>query len=233
MKTLDQAWEALKGLDWGADVAPLAAIDQAIAQAHGNEAATVELEEKLLGMLSTASAAGRDFICRRLVSVGSARSVAALAGMLPAAETSHLARLALESMGSPEAIAALRTAAAAATGLQKIGLLGSLAKLKDAASVAMLAAATKDADAQVSHAAVWCLGQIGGADAVAALTSVAPSDDATKMAVADAMLLCADRFLAEGNNAGARDLYKKFTGEAQPKHVRLAANKGVLSTVRR
>lgn len=233
MDDMEKAWEALQGLDWGADVAPLATIDQAIAHAHGNEAATVELEEKLLGMLSKTSAAGRDFICRRLVHVGSARSVAALAGMLAPAETSHLARLALESMGSPEAIAALRTAAAAATGLQKIGLLGSLAKLKDGDSIAMLAAATKAGDAQVSHAAVWCLGQIGGVDAVAALTSFAPNDDATKVAVADAMLLCADRFLAEGNNAAARDLYKKFTGEAHAKHVRLAANKGVLATVRR
>jgi hypothetical protein len=97
----------------------------------------------------------------------------------------------------------------------------------------MLAAATKDADAAISHAAVWCLGQIGGADAVAALNSITANDDATKMAVADALLLCADRLLADGNNAGARDLYKKYTGDAQPKHVRLAANKGVLATVRR
>lgn len=233
MKTLDQAWEALKGLEWGADVAPLTSIDQAIAQAHGNEAATVELEEKLLAALDKASAAGRDFICRRLVSVGSGRCVAALAGMLTQAETSHLARLALEGIGSPEATTALRTAAESATGAVKIGLLGSLAKLKDAGSVAMLAAATKDADGAISHAAIWCLGQIGGADAVAALAGVTATEDATKMAVADAMLLCADRFLAEGNNAAARDLYKKHTGEAQPKHVRLAANKGVLSTVRR
>ncbi len=233
MEDWDKAWEALKGLDWGTDVGPLAAFDRMIADAHGNVEATAELENKLLAMLSSATAAGRDFICRRLVSVGSARSVSTLASMLTQAETSQLARMVLEQLRIEEATTALRAAAESATGAVKIGLLGSLAKLKDAGSVAMLAAATKDADGATSHAAVWCLGQIGGADAVAALASVVANDDATKIAVADALLLCADRFLAEGKNAAARDLYKKYTGEAQPKHVRLAANKGVLATVRR
>jgi HEAT repeat protein len=233
MNTLDQAWEALQSLDWGSDLAALAPIDQWIAEAHGDAAASAQLEAKLLGVLSQATAAGRDYACRRLVTVGTAASVPALAPMLTSAETSHLARIVLEQLALPEATAALRTAAAAATGSVKIGLMSSLAKLKDADSVALLQAATTDADAGTRLAAVWCLGQIGGADAVAAVSAVTDADAATKLAVADALLLCADRFLAEGNNAAARDLYRKYTGEAQPKHVRLAANKGVLATVRR
>ncbi len=233
MEVFDQAWEALQSLDWGSDVAALAPIDQAIVSAHGDPVATAELEEKLLGVLGKATAAGRDFACRRLVSVASVKSVAVLAEMLPQAETSQMARMVLEQLALPEATTALRSAAEAATGSTKIGLMGSLAKLKDAGAVALLTAATKDADAQVRHSAVWCLGQIGGADAVVTLAAIEANDDATKLAVADALLLCADRFLAEGNNAAARDLYRKYTGEAQPKHVRLAANKGVLSTVRR
>lgn len=233
MVDMDKIWDDLMGLDWGSDLGRLAAIDRMIADAHGNAERNAELERAMLSLLGSASAAGRDFICRRLVSVGSAACVPTLGGMLTKAETSHMARLALEGMGSPEAVSALRGAAESATGAQKIGLMGSLAKLKDAGAIAMLAAATKDADAAIGRAAVWCLGQIGGAEAVTALTGVSANDDATKLAVADALLLCADRLLAEGNNTAARDLYKKFTGEAQPKQVRLAANKGVLATVRR
>ncbi|MBL8888906.1 MAG: hypothetical protein JNL67_02935 [Planctomycetaceae bacterium] len=233
MEDMDKVLDTLRGLEWGADLGPLAAIDQMIADAQGKAEATAELEKAMLSVLGSASAAGRDFICRRLVSVGSAACVPTLSGMLTQAETSHMARLALEAVGAPEAAAALRTAAESATGTPKIGLMGSLAKLKDGGSVTMLAAATKAADATISHAAIWCLGQIGGAEAVAALSGITANDDATKLAVADALLLCADRLLAEGNNAGARDLYRKYTGEAQPKQVRLAANKGVLASVRR
>ncbi len=229
---LDQAWEALKGLDWGSDLSPLAAIDQAIDQAQGNPTALAELEEKMLGMLGDANHAGRDYIVRRLLLVGSERCVAALSPHLTQAETSHQARLTLEQLHLPAAVDALRAAVPAATGAAKIGLMGSLAKLRDAQATELFASAATGDDAEVRAAAIWCLGQIGDEAAAAALANV-PADDQTTVAVTDAMLSCAERLLAAGNPSAARTIFSKFTGEGQPQHVRLAANKGLLATVRR
>jgi len=229
---LEQAWEALKGLDWGSDLSPLAPIDQAIAQTQSDAAAQAELEEKMLGLLGTATHAGRDYLVRRLVLVGSERCVAALAPHLTQPETSHQARLTLEQLHLPAAVEALRAALPDATGAVKVGLMGSLAKLQDNQATALFAAAATDSDAEVRAAAVWCLGQIGDQAAAEALAGV-PADDQMTVAVTDALLSCADRLLVAGNPTAARDIFRKFTGEGQPQHVRLAANKGLLATVRR
>lgn len=229
---LDQAWEALKGLDWGSDMSPLAAIDQAIDQAQGNPAAQAELEEKMLGMLGATTHAGRDYIVRRLVLIGSERSVAALSPHLTQAETSHQARLTLEQLHLPAAVEALRAAVPAATGAAKIGLMGSLAKLGDAQATPLFATAAGSDDAEVRAAAIWCLGQIGDETAAAALANV-PAEEQTTVMRTDALLSCAERLLAAGNPSAARAIFSKFTGESQPQHVRLAANKGLLATVRR
>ena len=49
-----------------------------------------------------------------------------------------------------------------------------------------------------------------------------------KQAVADASLVCAERLLADGKKAEATLVYKSLCGEDQPKHVRLAATRGLL-----
>jgi hypothetical protein len=50
-----------------------------------------------------------------------------------------------------------------------------------------------------------------------------------KPAVADACLACAEHLLADGKKAEAIGLYKSLAGEDQPKHVRLAATRGLLA----
>jgi len=233
---LDQAWEALRALDWGGDLGPLAAIDAAIDSAHGDAAAKSELEQKFVVLLhEDLSLAARDYICRRLVTIGGAGCVPTVAAMLGDPQTSHLARMVLEQIDLPESRAAMRDAAALAQGTVKIGLLGSLAKLDDQESVGLFTAALVDDHAEVRQTAVWCLGQVGGSQAVESLSAVdMDSDDSgMRIAMTDAMLACADRMLANGERTQAMALYRKFTGEEQPPHVRVAANRGVLASVRR
>jgi len=50
-----------------------------------------------------------------------------------------------------------------------------------------------------------------------------------KMPVGDACLVCAEQLLADGKKAEAVALYKQLRGDDQPKRVKVAATKGMLT----
>lgn len=226
---LEDAFEALKTFDWGSDPKVLKPIDDTIAASHGDAAARRELETKLLDSLqSGVSRAAKDFICRKLTIIGTAASVPILAGLLADAENSHMARYALERIESPEAAQALREALPNLSGQLRIGVIGSLGVRQDTAAVPALAKLLTDSDTDTARAAAFALGDIRTAEAAQTLTSVAVSEGA-RSAVADAVLACAEALLAKGEKAQAIVLYRKLTGEDQPKQVRLAATRGMLA----
>jgi HEAT repeat protein len=228
---VDKAFEALKTYDWGADRNLLAPIDAAVVATHDDPAAGKQLETRLAAVLKTdAPRDAKDFVCRKLMVIGTAESVPALAELLTDKDLSHMARYALQRMPAPEATQALRDALPKVDGVTKIGVIGSLGARHDAASVPALAALLGDADAKIACSAAYALGAIGTADASKALGGAAKtSSDGLKQAVADASLRCAERLLADGNRAEAMRVYKSLCGEDQPKHVRLAATRGLLA----
>jgi HEAT repeat protein len=228
---LDQALEALKTYDWGTDRGPLKPIDEAvIAAARGNEAASKELEAKLAAVLkTTVSRDAKDYVCRKLVMIGTAASVPTLAELLTDKDMSHMGRYALERIPAPEAAAALRDALPKVNGALKVGMISSLGVRRDTACVPALAALLADADANVAVAAAYALGDIRGADATKALTAAKPASAAAKQAVIDGSLCCAEGLLAEGKKAEAMAIYQSLGGEDQPKQVRLAATRGKLA----
>ena len=92
---LSNALEALKTYDWGTDRAVLAPIDEAVISTHDDEASRQELEASLAAVLSTpVSRDAKDYVCRKLMVIGTAASVPALARLLPEEEHSHMARFA-------------------------------------------------------------------------------------------------------------------------------------------
>ena len=108
---LDQAFEALSKFDWGQDTKLLAPINEAIVATHGDAAKRKELEERLVAALKTELPLdARQFVCRKLMVIGTAACVPALAALLPEKQLSHMARFALERITAPEAAAALRDA---------------------------------------------------------------------------------------------------------------------------
>ena len=227
---MDQAFEALKTYDWGADLKALTPIDEAVIATRGNAEARKELETRLAEVLKTpVPRDAKDFVCRKLMVVGTAASVPALAALLPAPENSHMARYALERIAAPEAAQALREALPKLSGALKVGVIGSLGVRQDAASVPLLAALLGDADAVVARAAALALGDIRTPEAARVLASTKPVQDGAKPAAIDASLACAEKLLADGKKAEALALYKGLTGENQPKHVRLAATRGMLA----
>jgi len=227
---LNSALDALKTYDWGADSTPLKPIEEAILSSRGDAAARRELELKLAAVLqSDVPRDAKDFVCRKLMVIGSAASVPALAELLGNAELSHMARYALERISAPEAAAALRDSLAKLGGAQKVGVVGSLGVRRDAASVATLAPLVADADASVATAAAYALGAIRSADAAKALAAAKPASDAAKKASTDASLACAEALLADGKKAEALAIYKGVASGNGAKHVKLAATRGILA----
>ncbi|MGD0896948.1 MAG: hypothetical protein ABR915_03870 [Thermoguttaceae bacterium] len=223
---VEKALESLKTYDWGTDRKTLKPIDDAVVATHGDAAARKELETRLAAVLATgASRSAKDFACRTLMIIGTADSVPALAALLPDKDLSHMARYALERIPAPEAAKALRDALPKLSGALKVGVIGSLGARRDHESVralCMLAALAKGA---VAAAAAGALGDIGTPEAAGALRH-AP---ALEPAVADALLACAERLLADGKKAEAIVIYKSLAGEGYSKQVRLAATRGLLS----
>lgn len=227
---LDQAFEALKSYDWGTDRNLLNPIDEAVIAAHGNDVAGKELETRLATVLKTGvSRDAKDFICRKLMIIGTAASVPTLAELLPEQDHSHMARFALERCPGPEAAQVMRDALPNLSGALKIGVIGSLGVRRDAASVPALGVLLGDADAAVASSAACALGDIRNADAAKALMEAKPTDEGVKLAVVDASLNCAEGMLANGKKLEAIALYKPLVGGDFPKHVRLAATRGMLA----
>jgi HEAT repeat protein len=227
---LDKAFEALKTYDWGADRKALNPIDDAVVATLGEAAARKALEVRLAAVLKTGvSRDAKDVVCRWLRIGGTAESVPTLAGLLPDKELSHMARYALERMEAPEAGAALCAALPKVDGALKVGVAGSLGARRDAAAAPALIGLLDDADAAIVIAAATALGEIATPEAATALTAAAKKAPAgARTAVIDGALRAAEQLAAAGKKAEATAVYKAFMGDDVPKHVKLAAIRGML-----
>jgi HEAT repeat protein len=228
---VDNAFNTLKTYDWGADRGALNPIDQAIIATHGDAAARRALEKRLVDALAGGlSRSAQDYVCRKLRVVGTAQSVKTLAVLLPAEETSHIARYALERIPDEKAVEALRGALPKVSSKLKPGLIGSLGKRRDTKSVKAIAKFLGDSDPQVAQAAAQALALIGTPAAAKELSKFAKKAPAgMKTPVADARLICAEQLLADGEKSGAVALYEELRGDDQPAHVKVAAMRGMLT----
>lgn len=238
---LDQALEALKTYDWGTDTSVLTPIDDAIAASQGDPAVRADLERQLAGVLKTELTIDAvDYVCRKLMVIGSSASLPVLAELLLKPAHSHMARYALERISSPEAgqtlhealekmnAASFRTDVADASTML-IGVMGSLGVRRHPASVPALTALLAHEDAAVARAAACALGAIQTPEAAQALVAAKTNGPEAAAAVIDASLACAERLLSDGKKVEALAIYKRFGSDGQAKHVRLAATRGVLA----
>lgn len=227
---LDEAFEALKTYDWGADSAPLAAIDEAVLASGDDPGVQKDVESRLAAVLAMdVPRDAKDYACRKLMVVGTAASTGALGKLLGSEENAHMARYALERMPAPEASQTLREALPNLAGDLQIGVISSLGVRKDAASIPALTALLGGADVAVARAAAIALGDIGSADAGLALAGAKSSAPETKLAATDGLLACAESMLVAGKKADALAIYQRMAGQEQPKHIRLAATRGMLA----
>lgn len=226
---LDSAFEALKKFDWGSDLTALNPIEEAIVSGKGKPDSTKEVESRLIAALQgELSLDAREYVCRKLATIGTAAAVPALAPLLVQPEISHMSRFALERIPAPEAGQALRDALAKVSGKVKIGIASSLGQRRDSSSVGALANVLNDSDPAVARSAALALGAIGSGEAVGVLQRALPSSG-SNLAVIDALLSCAESLLAANKPTEASSIYKAFADEKQPRLVRLAATRGLLA----
>ncbi len=232
---LDKAFETLKTYDWGDDPQTLKPIDQAIIATHGDAAARMALEKRLVDALTGGiSRSAQDYVCRRLRIVGTRQSTEALAALLPAENTSHIARYALERIPDEKAVEVMRDSLPKLSSKLKPGIIGSLGKRRDEKSIQAISKLLGDSDIQVAKAAAESLAMIGTPAAASELSKFAKKASANmKIPVADACLICADQLLANGKKSEAVDIYNELKGDDQPSQVKAAAMKGIITAATR
>jgi len=234
LASLDAPFAALKAFDWGGDAGPFKTIDDAVVAAHGDATLRTDLETRLTVILgSGTSRAAKEYACRKLMMIGTAASVPALAALLGDADNSHMARFALERISGPEAAQALRDALVRVQGSLRIGVIESLSGRGDAASVPAIARLLSS-DPPVAAAAATALGHIHTPEALAALSAADPlAGSGVGRAVVDARLASAEALLADGKREEAHRVYQSLAdavkGKPGTKAVELAAARGILA----
>ncbi len=232
--TLDEPFKALAAYDWGADAAPFKTIDAAVIAAPADNALRTELEKRFAELLGGGtSRAAKEYVCRKLMMIGTAASVPALAALLGDADNSHMARFALERIPGSEAGAALNKALGTVSDALKIGMISSLACRRDLACVPVLTTLLKG-QPLLAIPAANALGTIHSAEAIHALAAADPfAAEGVGEAVVNARLACAESLLAAGKRADALAIYqglaKAAAGKPDAKAIELAATRGILA----
>lgn len=198
--------------------------------AQDADPAPQEQESQLIAVLkSDAPQKEKVDACRKLAQVGTKDAVPAMAAILGDKKLSHMARYGLEPIPSPAVDDALRDALAKLKGPPLVGVIGSIGVRRDAKAVAPLVKMLQDPDPVVVRATARALGKIGTPEAGEALKqTLAKAPDATRLAVADACLGCAEALLAQGNRTQAAAMYDCVGNAELPKHFRVAATRGAI-----
>jgi HEAT repeat protein len=167
--------------------------------------------------------------CQRIGELGAKEAVPALSALLSDEHLSVYARYGLEPIADPSVDEALRAALSKLKGNFLIGVINSIGKRRDAKAGPMLARMLNGPDADVARAAAAALGKIGGESSAKVLQAALPkATGMTRMAVADACLVCAERLLEDGNRDQAMKLYAFLSTPDIPKPARLAAMSGII-----
>lgn len=167
--------------------------------------------------------------CVRVGELGAKEAVPALAALLGDDHLSVYARYGLEPIQDASAGEALRGALATLKGVRLIGVINSISKRRDAMAGPALAKLMNGSDADAARAAAAALGSIGGESSAKELqAALGKTTGMTRMAVADASLVCAERLLADGKREQALTLYTSLSAPNVPKPVRHGAMEAII-----
>jgi HEAT repeat protein len=189
--------------------------------------------QKFIATLQSPTAAQFDKVeaCRQLAVFGTKDAVPALAALLSDEKLAHMARYALEPLPDPAAGDALRAALGQLQGKLQAGVINSLGVRRDAKAVEALIQLLTNPDPEVATAAAAALGRIGNSKCAQALQpALGQATPATRAALADACLVCAERLLAQNERRQATGMYDFLLKTDLPGHLRMAAMRGAILT---
>lgn len=167
--------------------------------------------------------------CKRLALIGDRSVIAVVSPLLANDRLSHGARLVLEAIPDPEAIAALRNAIPSLKGNLLVGVINSLGARHDEKATGALGQKLADPDPAVAAAAGAALGRIATPEAAKLLLkATANSNPATRPALGDACLTCAEAYLAQGNVPQATAIFDELSKLNLPEPLALAAMRGAV-----
>jgi HEAT repeat protein len=212
----------------------LSEIENQIKAVYGTPEELLKAETLLLETLqSDCSLALKDFLCRQLSVIGSARSVPVLAALLKDSKTAALAQYALVRISSPEADKVLIDHLETADAAVRIGLLTSLGLRKSPMAVDAAARFAADEHPGVAEAALSALGQIGTLEAAAALEKRADQVAPTlRPRLYDALLACAENASKTGQTARAASIFRTiYQKNDLSELLRCAALQGLLCSL--
>ncbi len=230
---IDQAaFSRFRSYQFGKDNRDKAYIADLAVQSLKDPALRKALEPQLIAILQDPKATtdSKRWVCRQLLMMGTRASIPALAALLPDKNLSHMARYALERMEYPEAGKALRDALTRAKGRPLVGIVNSLGERRDTQATAALAKLLGSSDPELALAAARALGKTGGDEALAALQRARPAAKGKlKAIVTDAIIRCAEGFLAAGQREKARAIYERLYAPGESPQVRAAALRGLVA----
>ena len=205
----------------GSDRGTLTPLDEAIHSAGGDPAREKAMEKRLLGSFeSKISALAKEYLCGKLASIGSAACVPSLARLLADATLSYAARNALEAIGTPQAVKALRGSLGKLTGTAKAGVIRSLGRMRDTRSVETLTRLLEDTDPEIAASVIEALGNIASPAAAEALRAALPKvRKSSRPTFFNACLICVERLQADGRATPARALWIAISTASPPAHV--------------
>jgi len=197
---------------------------------EGGRAPSPKKEQDLIALLrSDTPKAKKADACKDLAVYGSQKAVPELAKLLADEQLASWARIALEAIPGPASDAALRKAVGSLKGLLLVGAINSIGVRRDAMAAEPLASKLQDPDADVASAAAVALGRIGNSDAANALQkSLASAPPKVRSAVAEGLVLCAERSLKEGRAEEAVTLYDAVRKADVPRQRMLEATRGAI-----
>ena len=187
-------------------------------------------EQELIALLqSDAPAAERAVACKHLAVHGTAVAVPELAKLLVDEQLSSWARIALEAIPGPEVDEALREAMDSVDGRLLVGVINSIGVRRDAGAVDPLTDQMTNDNVVVASAAAAALGRIGNEMAANALRqALADGPAGIRSDVAEGCVLCAERFLSEGNAELAASMYDEVRNADVPRPRILEATRGAI-----
>ena len=226
---VDQLLSQIASYKYGDSQEPLVKLQEVIQSVNNDPDALREIEKRILQTLqSEATLAGKQYLCKKIVIIGTDKSVPVLEKMLQKPETIDMARYALEVLPGEAASKALRNAVKKTEGDYKCGVINSIGVRGDEKAVSLLGDLISNKDEKVAIAALTALGNIASGKAETVLhKSINTLKDKAVLEIAlDSYLKCADRHAAEKNYKKAVTIYQELEQKKFPLVTRIAAVRG-------